>query len=179
MSTSPTLNIIIAGTGGRGVISLSNIIRKLAHNKELKCEGASFKGGAQRMGSVHSELRILKEGYRDINFSSQIPIGAVDVLLGLEPWEALRFANKCNSNTRAIITSSEEKLYVERYRKTATEDPIENIRSVYNSPIIKNYSKFSKEQTGGTKNTNFLIIEEAIKNGYLPFSLEDLNSIKI
>ena len=179
MSQTEILNIIITGTGGQGVFTLSNLIRKLAVNSGLKCEGATFKGGAQRMGSTHTELRILKDPESEAHFSSQIPMGAVDVLIGMEPWEALRFANRCNSNTQSIINSHEEKLYVERYRKTATINPIESLENVFNNPIIKNYSQCSKEQRGDTINTNYIMLREAIQKGYLPFTVEDLEAINI
>ena len=51
MKTS-ILNIIVCGTGGRGVQTLSNLIRKLANKSGYRCEGATFKGGAQKMGTL-------------------------------------------------------------------------------------------------------------------------------
>jgi len=179
MSQTAILNIIITGTGGQGVFTLSNLIRKLAVNKGLRCEGATFKGGAQRMGSIHTELRILKDKNSEAHFSSQIPMGAVDVLIGMEPWEALRFANRCNNNTKSIINSQEEKLYVERYRKTELIDPIKKLTEVFNTPIINNYTQRSKEQLGSTKVTNYIMLEDSIKRGYLPFTIEELEAIKI
>ena len=178
MSDKGILNIIIAGTGGQGVLTLSNMLRKLAMNKGLKCEGATFKGGAQRMGSVYAELRILLDPQSNAYFSSQIPNFSVDVLIGMEPWEALRFANRCNTNTLSIINSEEEKLYVERYGKTEMIDPIQTLNKVYNSPIIKNYSQLSKELKGSSKFTNYLMLQEAIQKEYVPFSMEELIAIK-
>ena len=179
MSQGEILNIIITGTGGQGVFTLSNLIRKLAVNKGLRCEGATFKGGAQRMGSIHTELRILKDADSKAHFSSQIPIGAVDLLIGMEPWEALRFANRCNSNTKSIINSQEEKLYAERYQKIELINPVESLENVFNIPIIKNYTQLSKEQTGYTKITNYIMLEDSIEKGYLPFTIEELEAIKI
>jgi hypothetical protein len=96
----------------------------------------------------------------------------------MEPWEALRFANRCNTDTLSIINSEEEKLYVERYGKTEMIDPIQTLIKVYNSPIIKNYSQLSKELKGSSKFTNYLMLQEAIQKEYVPFSMEDLIAIK-
>jgi Pyruvate/2-oxoacid:ferredoxin oxidoreductase gamma subunit len=178
MSDKGILNIIISGTGGQGVLTLSNMLRKLALSKGLKCEGATFKGGAQRMGSVYAELRILLDPQSKAYFSSQIPNYSVDVLIGMEPWEALRFANRCNTDTLSIINSEEEKLYVERYEKTEMIDPIQTLIKVYKSPIIKNYSQLSKELNGSSKFTNYLMLHEAIQKEYVPFSMEELIAIK-
>lgn len=179
MNKSVILNILIAGTGGQGVLTLSNFIRELAVNKGLRCEGATFKGGAQRMGSIHTELRILTDSKSIAHFSSQIPNGAVDLLIGMEPWEALRFSSRCNRNTKSIINSQEEKLYAERFQNTPLIDPIESLGKVFNTPIIKNYSLMAKEKLGNIKFTNYTMLEDSIFKGYLPFTLEELEALKI
>jgi indolepyruvate ferredoxin oxidoreductase, beta subunit len=173
------LNILVAGCGGQGVFTLSNLLREMAINKGFSCEGATFKGGAQRMGTVYSEIRISTTINNERIFSSQIPKGAVDVLISMEPWEALRFANRCNNNTKSIINSQEEKLYVERFQKTPLINPIESLEKVFNAPIIKNYTQYTKEQLGDTKFTNYIMLEDSILKGYLPFTVEELEAINI
>ncbi|MGB0390802.1 MAG: 2-oxoacid:acceptor oxidoreductase family protein [Salibacteraceae bacterium] len=176
MSHGSIINIIVAGTGGQGVFTLSNIIRKLAVNKGLKCEGATYKGGAQRMGSIHSELRILTDKNSDLQFSSSIPAGAVHLLIGMEPWEALRFADRCNEKSNTVINSNIEKLYVERIRKNKLMDPVETLKTVFKAPVISNYEQLAKEEL---EQTNFIMLKTAIANGYLPFTIKELEAIKI
>lgn len=171
------LNIIIAGIGGQGVTTLSDLIRKLALNASYKCEGATFKGGAQRMGSVHTELRILKEANIDTVFSSQIPLGKVDVLISLEPWEALRFANKCHKKTKVMVNNSVEKLYVERFQKMKLFNPTEKLSKLFENLIISDYSLLAKEETGYKKNANLMILLDAVSKNIIPFTSEDLEAI--
>jgi len=177
MKKNKILNILIAGTGGQGVITLSNLIRKLAVNASFKCEGATFKGGAQRMGSVHTELRILEDDGMDTVFSSQIPLGEVDVLISLEPWEALRFAKNCHKKTKVLVNTFEEKLYVERFRKTKLIKPVEKLESLFEELNMLDYTAIAKEETGSKKNVNILMLIDAVSKNILPFTMEELELI--
>ena len=177
MSKKKILNILIAGTGGQGVITLSNLIRKLAVNASFKCEGATFKGGAQRMGSVHTELRILEDDGKGAVFSSQIPMGEVDVLISLEPWEALRFAKNCHKKTKVLVNTFEEKLYVERFQKTKLFNATEKLKSLFEDLTMLDYSSLAKADTGSKKNVNILMLYDAVSKNILPFTLEELEII--
>lgn len=179
MSQAPILNIIVAGTGGQGVFFLSNLIRKLAMIKGFKCEGATYKGGAQRMGSVHSELRILTVENSNVHFSSSIPSGAVHLLIGMEPWEALRFADRCNGSTNAVINSNIERMYVERIQKTKLMNPIDSLKKVFSTPVIRNYDQIAIEELKETKGTNYTMLKDVIAKGFLPFTINELEAIKI
>ncbi len=152
------INVLVIGTGGQGVVWLSNQIRKLSKTNGYYCVGATFKGGAQKMGTVYSELRLVSNASQII--SSQIPNGKVDVLIALEPWEALRFINKCHSNTKAIINKNIERLYVERQQNT-TINPIDELN--------RNLKRI--EWITPTKNLkiNQFILDKIITLNLLPF----------
>lgn len=170
------VNILVSGIGGQGVVSLSKWIRELAAMSGYCCVGATFKGGAQRMGSVYSELRIYKENKEKLLISSQIPLGAVDVLIALEPWEALRFANRCNTKTLAVINSHEEKLYVERYNKKSFSFHDKIISTYPNSQYI-DFTKISEQASNSKKDLNKTMLLQTIKKGLLPFKEEHFYQI--
>lgn len=171
------LNIIVAGTGGQGVITLSNTIRKLAVLNGYGCEGATFKGGAQRMGSVYSELRLIPNSNKKHNISSQIMPGEVDILMGLEPWETLRFANLCHTETCVISNSTLEKLYVERLERRTHPNPIPELEKLFKNLIISDYSTQSMTETGHKKQANMYLLKAAIAHRYLPFTNDQLNQL--
>lgn len=175
MKTS-ILNIIVCGTGGRGVQTLSNLIRKLANKSGYRCEGATFKGGAQKMGTVYSELRMVRSE-APIIISSQIPKGEAHLLIALEPWEALRFAHYCSRLTKVIVNTDVELLFVERYFTKPIEHPVDQLKELFYEPILKNYSILSQELTSSKKSANILILQDAIQNQLLPFSLEDIEAL--
>lgn len=173
------LNIIVSGTGGQGVFTLSNFIRRLSIAKGFLCEGATFKGGAQRMGSIYSELRILTVPDQNKIFSSQIPKGKVDVLIALEPWEALRFSDQCNPNTKLVVNSQEQKLYTERMLTQKNIDPIQTLENLFQNMILKNYTALTENDKESHGHINNLMLRDAIKNNYLPFDAGELASITL
>ena len=81
-------DIILAGVGGQGVLSMAAIIGMAAVESGLRLKQSEVHGMSQRGGAVQSHLRIAD---RPI-FSDLIPEGAADMLLSMEPMEALRYA---------------------------------------------------------------------------------------
>ncbi len=83
------LNIIVAGVGGQGSILCSHIIADAAVKAGLKTRVGETFGAAQRGGAVHSHVRIGKNVHGPLVRQDKL-----DVLIGLEPNEALRLAAK-------------------------------------------------------------------------------------
>jgi indolepyruvate ferredoxin oxidoreductase beta subunit len=96
------LNLIIAGVGGQGNVMASQLIgRALVRESYYVTIGDTY-GASQRGGAVMSHLRISK----DSQFSPLIPEGQADLIVALEPVEALRvIAQYGNPSTSAIINS--------------------------------------------------------------------------
>lgn len=80
-------NIIIAGVGGQGILTIAAIIDLAAMNLGLNVKQAEVHGMSQRGGAVESHLRISSEEI----FSDLIPLGRADLILSIEPMEALRY----------------------------------------------------------------------------------------
>ena len=83
---SESLNIYIIGVGGFGTGSLSNVLATAAQLSGLEAVGSETHGLAQRGGVVVSTLRLGK----GLSGSPLIIKGTADVLVALEPLEALR-----------------------------------------------------------------------------------------
>ena len=80
-------NIIIAGVGGQGILTIASIIELAAMNLNLHVKQAEVHGMSQRGGAVESHLRIST----DEIYSDLIPLGKADLILSLEPMESLRY----------------------------------------------------------------------------------------
>ena len=80
-------NIILAGVGGQGILSIAFVIDHAAMDAGFHFKQAEVHGMAQRGGAVQSNLRYAD---RDI-FSDLIPAGKADLVLSVEPLEALRY----------------------------------------------------------------------------------------
>ncbi len=80
-------NIILSGVGGQGILSIATVIGQAALDAGLALKQAEVHGMSQRGGDVQSHLRISSEPIA----SDLIPRGGADVILSLEPMEALRY----------------------------------------------------------------------------------------
>lgn len=80
-------NIIVAGVGGQGILSIAFVIDNAAMDAGFHFKQAEVHGMAQRGGAVQSNLRY---GDSEI-FSDIIPTGKADMVLSVEPLEALRY----------------------------------------------------------------------------------------
>ena len=94
-------DIILCGVGGQGILSLATIIGEAALKENLFIKQAEVHGMSQRGGDVQSNLRISSEPIH----SDLIPKGAADVIISMEPMEALRYLPFLKKNGW-IITSS-------------------------------------------------------------------------
>lgn len=81
------LDIILSGVGGQGILSIAAIIGEAALKEGLHIKQAEVHGMSQRGGDVQSNLRIASDPIQ----SDLIPRGGADVILSLEPMEALRY----------------------------------------------------------------------------------------
>jgi indolepyruvate ferredoxin oxidoreductase beta subunit len=80
-------DIILCGVGGQGILSIATIIGEAAMNENLYIKQAEVHGMSQRGGDVQSNLRISS----DPIYSDLIARGSTDVIISMEPMEALRY----------------------------------------------------------------------------------------
>lgn len=80
-------DIILSGVGGQGILSIATVIGKAALTEGLHIKQAEVHGMSQRGGDVQSNLRISSAPIA----SDLIPHGCADIILSLEPMEALRY----------------------------------------------------------------------------------------
>lgn len=80
-------DIILAGVGGQGILSIATIIGAAALRENLFVKQAEVHGMSQRGGDVQSNLRLSDRPIA----SDLIPLGGADLIISLEPMEALRY----------------------------------------------------------------------------------------
>ena len=80
-------DIILSGVGGQGILSIATVIGEAATAAGLQLKQAEVHGMSQRGGDVQSNLRLSTEGI----FSDLIPTGEADLIISMEPMEALRY----------------------------------------------------------------------------------------
>ncbi len=80
-------DIILSGVGGQGILTIATIIGQAALKENLYLKQAEVHGMSQRGGDVQSNLRLSSNPIS----SDLIPKGACDLIISLEPMEALRY----------------------------------------------------------------------------------------
>lgn len=94
-------NIILCGVGGQGILTISRVLVNAALNEGLHFKQAEVHGMSQRGGSVYAHLRLSEKHI----YSPTIPVGEADLVLAMEPLEALKHA-RFLSEKGAFISSS-------------------------------------------------------------------------
>jgi indolepyruvate ferredoxin oxidoreductase beta subunit len=92
-------DLVIVGVGGQGVILISDVIGRAAVMAKKPVCGAETHGMAQRGGSVINHTRI------GCGFSPMVAPGGADVLVALEPAEALRFSHFLSPDGIALVNT--------------------------------------------------------------------------
>ncbi|MCL2413763.1 MAG: indolepyruvate oxidoreductase subunit beta [Bacteroidales bacterium] len=103
-------DIILAGVGGQGILSIATIIGAAAVELGMHLKQAEVHGMSQRGGDVQSHLRISDKPI----FSDLIPQGKADLIISVEPMEALRYLPWL-SKEGWVITSKEPVKNVPNY----------------------------------------------------------------
>jgi indolepyruvate ferredoxin oxidoreductase beta subunit len=93
-------NIIIAGTGGQGILSIASVIALSAMNDNLAVKQSEIHGMSQRGGSVSANVKISDHAIS----SGLIAKGNAQMILSMEPIEGLRYLDYLSA-TGMLITA--------------------------------------------------------------------------
>jgi indolepyruvate ferredoxin oxidoreductase beta subunit len=105
-----TCDIVLAGVGGQGVLSIAAIIAGAAMADGLKVRQSEVHGMAQRGGAVSAHLRISDSPIR----GDLIPSGGADMILSMEPVESLRYLSFLKPDG-VIVTAAESYVNIPDY----------------------------------------------------------------
>ncbi len=164
------MDIVIVGVGGQGILTSSMILAKAAMKAGLNVVSSEVHGMAQRGGSVEVHVRI-----GDV-LSPLIPPGNADVMIALEPVEALRFSKYLNENSVVIVNT--RKIVPITVNLGMADYPdldtiLKNLRSVTEGVYPVNASEIA-ESLGAIQATNVVVLGMLAKLVELPFSYEYL-----
>lgn len=95
-------DIILAGVGGQGILSIAAIIGTAAMGADLYLKQAEVHGMSQRGGDVHSNLRLSDKPVA----SDLIPQGQADMIISVEPMESLRYVSMLSEDGWLITNST-------------------------------------------------------------------------
>ena len=103
-------DIILSGVGGQGILSIATVIGEAATAAGLFLKQAEVHGMSQRGGDVQSNLRLSSE----VIYSDLIPTGSADLIISMEPMEALRYLPYLASDG-CVVTSAKPFINIPNY----------------------------------------------------------------
>ncbi|MGM9805016.1 MAG: indolepyruvate oxidoreductase subunit beta [Candidatus Aphodosoma sp.] len=158
------IDIILCGVGGMGALSSAAIISKAALSMGWYMKQAETHGMSQRGGDVQSHLRISDQPIA----SDLIPEGECDIILSVEPMEALRYLPFLNKKTGWVITNETPFVNIPNYPDK--DAVIAEINKLPNR-IVFDADSIAKE-VHNPKGTNMVVLGAASK--YLGIDIEKL-----
>jgi len=153
-------NILIAGVGGQGGLSLSRIIAVAAVRSGYRARTGETLGMAQRGGSVFSYVR-----FGEDVMSPLIEEGGADVLLGLEPLEAARAYKYVSGRTLAIVDPTPRPTIFNISGKEEYPS-VENLLSIIERRTKKLYVVKARDiakELGSTRSANLVLLAKYLK----------------
>ena len=156
-------DIILAGVGGQGILSIATTIGLAALKKNLNIKQAEVHGMSQRGGEVVSHLRISDSQI----FSDLITKGKADMILSLEPLETLRYLPYLNESGW-IISNSEPYTNIPNYPDL---EMVYNEIRKYKNHVLINADEIAKK-LNAPLSANMVLIGAAAH--YLGFEQQEI-----
>ncbi len=146
-------DIILAGVGGQGILTIAATIGTAAVGSNLFVKQAEVHGMSQRGGDVQSHLRL-----SDKEISSDlIAFGKCDMIISVEPMESLRYLPYLNKENGWLITNTQPFINVPNYPDT--DKVLEEVKKVKNH-IALDAEQIAKDM-GTAKAANIVILGAA------------------
>ena len=158
-----TFDIILAGVGGQGVLSVSAIIASSAMKEGLAVKQSEVHGMSQRGGEVLANLRIADHPIA----SDLIPRGSAALLLSMEPLESLRYLDYLALDG-TLITATEPVVNISDY--PPIEDVLAQVRRLPRAILVD--AEQLARQAGSARATNMVMVGAA--SHLLPVSFDSL-----
>jgi indolepyruvate ferredoxin oxidoreductase beta subunit len=153
-------DIILAGVGGQGILSIAATIGLAAVEQNLFLKQAEVHGMSQRGGDVQSHLRLSD---REI-FSDLIPHGGADLIISVEPMEALRYLPWI-SGSGWLVTNSVPYVNIPDY--PAVEEVLAELGRAANTIVID--ADGIARELGSARSGNMVILGAASSFISVPF----------
>lgn len=163
-------NILICGVGGQGIVLTSKLIAATAMEHDIPVMSAETIGMAQKGGSVFSFLRL-----GDDIYCPMFPEKTADIIIGFEPAEAVRMLPYLRDGGQVVVNTHPimpvtATLSGSDYTGSEMLDYLQ--RNVENVVLVDGNRAI--EEIGSPKVLNMVMLGAAVRNGVLPFSVDDI-----
>jgi indolepyruvate ferredoxin oxidoreductase beta subunit len=156
-------DLVLGGVGGQGILSIAFVVDNSAMHKGLHFKQSEVHGMAQRGGAVSSYLRISDEEI----FSDIVSLGKADLLLSVEPMEALRYMDYRAPDGRVVASTTPE-VNIPDYPEV--DRVIDTLAEVPGSVLVA--GKPTAKEAGSHRAQNMVVLGAA--SPYLPLEPETM-----
>ena len=148
-------DIILCGVGGQGILSIATIIGEAATKANINLKQAEVQGMSQRGGDVQSNLRLST----DTIYSDLIPQGGADVIISMEPMEALRYLPYL-AKDGVIVTSNKPFVNIPNYPEE--QALFDELNALPNKVVMLDIEAVAKD-AGSARSANVVLLGMAAK----------------
>ena len=163
-------DIILAGVGGQGILSIATILGAAALNENLYLKQSETHGMSQRGGEVVSHLRISDQPI----YSDLIPYGNAELILSVEPLESLRYLPYLK-HSGCLVTNTTEFRNIPNYPKLA--DTFAELSTKLK--VVQIDADKMAHETGNPKASNMVMLGASTPFIKLDYGLVEKNIEKI
>jgi len=154
-------DIVLAGVGGQGILSIAAALGSAAIDNNLYMKQAETHGMSQRGGDVQSFMRISDKPI----YSDLIPKGGADIILSVEPMESLRYLPYLKEGGY-VVTNAAPFINIDDYPEI--DDLMNTLKALPNHVVI-DAEKIAKEEIGNVRAFNFVMLGAASPFIDIPF----------
>ena len=148
-------DIILCGVGGQGILSIATIIGEAATRADVNLKQAEVHGMSQRGGDVQSNLRLSN----DTIYSDLIALGSADIIISMEPMEALRYLPYL-AKDGVIVTSNKPFVNIPNYPEE--QAVFDELKALPNKVIMLDIEQVAKD-AGSARSANVVLLGMAAK----------------
>jgi len=160
------INVVLAGVGGQGVVTMARLFAAAALRDGLFVVQGELHGMSQRGGTVQAQLRFSDKPIE----SPQVPKGRADLIIAVEPLEALRSADWLHPGGHVIAA-------MKPFDNIVNYPPIEEVhdalRKIPTCMLVDAYG-IAKE-AGSVRSMNFAVAGAALQ--FLPLSPDSMRAV--
>jgi indolepyruvate ferredoxin oxidoreductase, beta subunit len=159
--TDVKYDVVICGVGGQGAILASDILGRAAVAEDRAVQAAETHGMAQRGGSVENHVRIGSA------YGSLIPKKGADLMIALEPSEAVRYAHLMKDGAVIIVDTDPVYPFTVTTGKAEYPEVSKMLEALSKSFDVKAFSATDIAKNAGNKQAANVVLIGAASH-YIP-----------
>jgi indolepyruvate ferredoxin oxidoreductase beta subunit len=168
------LEVIICGVGGQGVVLMSELLGNAAVSDGIEVKGSEVLGMAQRGGSVFSNIRLGSGAYAPLT-----PEGKCDILIAVEPSEALRNINYLSKSSLVVVNSRKVMpftVFLGQSSYPDLEEILGKLSKVSDRVVTLDATQLA-EEAGSLQSVNVVMLGTLFGTGLMPVKTETAKTV--